>query len=259
MKINQTKDYASLHFVAENRPLNTSHSKFRALLASMKKHGFLQSFPLTVVLKNGRTEVVDGQNRLTAAKMLGLPVAYVIVEAKGQIDIPELNGTQRPWALTDYAASHQQQGNQHYHYLIEFAKRNKVSIAVGAALLSGNVAHGRNEMDVVKEGRFTVRNVEIAERIIAIANAFGKHVPWSRHKLLLAAISRACLVPQFKDAEFIKKLDANVSMLRTRATLADFSDMLEEIYNSRSRAPIPLRFLCEKAARDRNPATRAAA
>lgn len=259
MKINETKDYSTLHFIAENRPLNTATPRFQALLASMKKHGFLPSFPLTVVLRHGRKEVIDGQNRLTAAKMLGLSVPYVIVDTNSQIDIPALNSTQRPWALSDFTASYQQRGNQHYHFLIEFSKRHKVSLAISASLLSGNVAHARNEYELVKEGKFVVRNVEIAERVMALANAIGEHVPWSRHNLLLAAISRACMVAQFNDAEFIRKIPANVSLLRRGATLADFTEMIESIYNSRSRAPIPLKFLCEKAGKERNPALKAAA
>ena len=70
-KVLYEKNYTKFTLLDDNRDINDVHVE--ALAKSMKKSG--QLMPIIV---NENLEVLDGQHRLKACELLGLPVAYVV-------------------------------------------------------------------------------------------------------------------------------------------------------------------------------------
>lgn len=68
------------------------------IIESIKKVG---QIPVPIVV-NENMEVIDGQNRLEAFEILGLPVYYVITNGAGTSECIMLNINQTPWKLGDY-------------------------------------------------------------------------------------------------------------------------------------------------------------
>ena len=74
-EIDITSDYErfSFHPAAQNLVQKT----VKKLIASMKRLGFLLSYPILVT---STFEVVDGMHRYMAAKTLGLPIYFIVVD-----------------------------------------------------------------------------------------------------------------------------------------------------------------------------------
>src|SRR5262245_39047629 len=100
-KIFVTKNYSLFAGGTEqNRQLELA--KHKKLRESMKKNGFVPSFPIVVRRHaDGVLEIYDGQHRFAFAVELELPVYYV--EDKGTWDVAEINSTAKTWTLADYA------------------------------------------------------------------------------------------------------------------------------------------------------------
>ena len=252
MKISKTSDYSQFVFSDENRPLDTDHPKFRKLTESMKKHGWLWSFPMTVVRDGDKKVIVDGQNRFTAAKHLKIPVLFVVYDGQKELVISEINDTQRGWSIADHVGSRAAQGNSHYVYLKDFANRTGMPMLRAASLLWGEAADSGNVQLAVKAGRFEVRDVEYAERVASIAIAVKAHRTWALGTSFLGALSRVVRVKEFDDAHFIKKANTWVSLLNHEPlAVQDFIEMIEKIYNRSVRSPIPIKFLAGQSSRAR--------
>lgn len=86
-KILESKDYGKFHFFtgeegerALARPISESHVQELAEL--IREDGFLDAFPCRVVWFNGELYVAGGNHRFLAAKILNIPVKYVLDEKK---------------------------------------------------------------------------------------------------------------------------------------------------------------------------------
>lgn len=253
MKVLKSSEYSQFVFTLENRPLQTSNIKFKNLVASMKANGFLPSFPISVRRSGSRYQILDGQNRFEAAKQLGIPILYVVYEADTQLDIAALNDTQRAWSMKDFVGSYATQGKADFHFLQEFAKRGKLHLNRAASLLGGEMYASGNVRKKLRDGTFEIRDVEYAERVVALVNAVAEHChePWVRGTPCIAALSRLLRVSEFDPALLIKRIPANMSLFINQPTVDAFTEMFERIYNSRSRAAVPLRFLADQAMKHR--------
>lgn len=249
MKIAKTSDYSQFAFSAENRPLNTAHPKFRRLVESMKKHGWLPSFPMTVTRDGaGKYIIIDGQNRFTAAKSLKIPVLFVCCDAFNEINVSALNDTQRAWSMVDHVGSRAEQGDSNYVYLLEFVKRTGIPVRQAASLLWGNVADAGNVLNALKAGGFEVREVEYAERVAAVVCAVAKFRSWAHNTSFISALSKVMRIEEFNDALFIGKLNSHSASLPEISTsCAGFVELIESMYNRKSRSPVPIKFLTEQA------------
>ncbi len=92
--IQNTTNYSQFHINSDrNRSIHC-----KKLLEAIRKKNLLASHPIAV---DKYFQVIDGQHRLECAKMLNVPIYYVVCEDASMDDIP-LCQTQRPWELKDY-------------------------------------------------------------------------------------------------------------------------------------------------------------
>lgn len=96
----QTKDYNQFVIVDKNRDLSKKH--VNKLVNSIKKYGYKKSCPILV---NDKLEVIDGQHRIEACKILNIPVLYTIEDLSIK-DISTLNSCARNWKMNDYVKFH---------------------------------------------------------------------------------------------------------------------------------------------------------
>ena len=107
--IYSTTNYNIFKTLIGNRNLNGRH---KDLIASIKEHGQLN--PITV---NEKYEVIDGQARLAALKMLGLPVEYIVKSGAGHTECVEWNNTGKRWTTRDFIKSYADLGYTSFMYL----------------------------------------------------------------------------------------------------------------------------------------------
>lgn len=80
MEILETDDYSRFKFIEGNRPISAAN--VAKLKQSLQRNGWIEFEPAKV------TEdmmVVDGQHRIVAARTLGIPVKYTIVDVTGRL------------------------------------------------------------------------------------------------------------------------------------------------------------------------------
>src|SRR5271157_439716 len=111
--IYQTTNYEQFHFFKRNRPIVG-----KKIIESIRKNNMLHAHPIHVTPDFW---VIDGQNRLTAAKSLGVPIYYIIDENATQFDIVDCQ-TQNPWKASDYLNFYNDK-NFSYQYVQEIYQK----------------------------------------------------------------------------------------------------------------------------------------
>lgn len=109
IKVYETTNYSLFKRLEGNRDVKC----VTRIIESIDRVGYIPS-PICV---NENYEVIDGQNRLEALKMQGLPVHYYIVEGLGVEEARSLNLGRTNWKPVDYVKSYAESGNKSYQML----------------------------------------------------------------------------------------------------------------------------------------------
>ena len=249
-KLRVTKDYKMFLECKENRPVDLG--KRKDLRCSMQENGYLTAYPLHCV-RNGKGLVVrDGQHRLAIAMELGLPVWYVVCNDDAAIS--QINSTQRPWRLPDYAGSYAAQGKKEYAELLSFAEQHGLPLSTCTHILSnrGGRFSSTDLQRTFKGGGFTITSRGVADRVARIYGAFGKLCPAVKTYLFAQALFAFCQVGDIDDARLISGAKRWPERLMKYGTRDGYLAMLEEVYNYGRHTKYPLKIEAENAMRSRN-------
>lgn len=253
-KLRATRDYSLFVDSVDNRIVDLA--KRKKLRQSMAEHGFLPAYPLHVIrLPSGKLRIRDGQHRFAVAQELGLPVYYVACEA--DVSIPDINNTQRPWNLHDYAGSFANQNKRDYVTLAEFSRQHNLSLSMSVYLLGDILASAQScLLQRFRSGRFVVKDRARADRVANLYNQIGALCPAVKTRFLLSALTAVCAIPQLDDERLLTCARRCPEQLMKYGSRDGYLAMLETIYNYGRHAKLPLKFLAENIIRERNPATR---
>lgn len=252
MKIYTTTDYTQFIFAETNRPIDIDSDKFKKLRRSVLKYGMLSAFPALVVMQSGKKQIIDGQHRFKLANELKLPFFYVVVEPKQEINIAEINGTQRQWSLSDFAGSNANQGNLEYQFLRNYAEHNKMPLLFAAAVLAGEVGTS-NVRKALIDGTFAVKDVPFADTVSALVNALSDVFRDAKNSSSIGALARLCRVPEFVPARLVAKVRSHPHLLKKQADIHGYTSVFEAAYNYQSRDKVPLAFRVAEVMKARNP------
>lgn len=105
MEVKCTTDYSQFKFVKCNRGV-------RALNKLVKSISDCNLLPYNPIKVTPKMEIIDGQHRFEACKLLNLPVYYTIIDDDIAVEkaIKTLNTAQRNWGLPDYLHFHCENG-----------------------------------------------------------------------------------------------------------------------------------------------------
>jgi hypothetical protein len=251
MSVQQTSNYEIFADHKNNRAIAFESKKYKKLLGSMKRLGFLPFFPLWCKLKSdGKLEVQMGHHRLTAAMQLKIPVWYMVYEAA--FEIWREKETSKPWELKDYLTSYSSEGDIHAIAIKQYHEETGIPIGMCCSLLGGESAGSSNKGADFEQKRFQIppSGVRAAERMAAIVEATKKADPRvATARYFVASISKCFLVPGFDDLTFIKKVCAHPHLVKRQAGIKEYLEMVESVYNYKSPSSkvLPLRMLAIKA------------
>lgn len=246
-QLKQTTEYR----LFESDRTNRSVRKLNKLLASMRQWGFLPAHPIATIPSGTRMIIRDGQHRFEAAKQLKIPLYYVCTAAYTDVSIPEINSASvGAWNIRDYMESFCNQGNVEYAKLRTFCQQNEIQPGVAALMLCGTM--GSEAGRIVREGRFTVKDMAHAQRVMGVVNAAAETVSWAKGRNFVGACSSVLRLGDVSADDLATKIRACPSLLRQCATTDDFLGLLEEIYNYRLKQRVPLKFLAQEAAKGRS-------
>lgn len=237
----KTSDHAMFHKLPGNRDIDPLNLK--KITASMRISNMLELKPIIV---NGQMQVMDGQHRLEAAKILGLEVFYQVEEKIQTSDIILLQ-TQKTWGIVDYIKYHASQGNKSYMELVKLA--DKLSLDVKDLTHYLNLPSGGNGGRVLKGGNYDedvmIKEGDVKEKIWKIEQV--KRLIDEKtlgNKLYLTAVCfRTALLSLLNNTSFdfdtfINKLNMGLARVHRCTMASQYYDMFKGIYNYRNQDPI---------------------
>jgi hypothetical protein len=132
-RLQSTKNYD----LFELHDLNRDVERIEKLKTSMRRHGFINAYPMHV-MKNGsgKLKVKAGHHRLSAAKDLGIPVYYVVSDDNASIQ--ELENATNPWTMKDYLTSYVRQGRPEYIEVYKYVEETGISLTPAAGISTAN-------------------------------------------------------------------------------------------------------------------------
>jgi len=250
----ETRDYSMFRPSDRNRPVEPRPG----LAESLTANGWIPSMPMSVKKNGVGFVILDGQHRFEEAKRVGIPVRYVVLAPKEAFEPSEINQHARTWGIKDYIACEIKRGNTHYAQLRDFHDTTGLEYRICASILGGQQAASGNKIKAVKDGSFRVTSMDFARKIAAMVDACAPFVKWARKSHFVDALSKCACVPDFSAQQFIDRVNSTPGMLTNCPTADAFLDMIEEIYNHRSRTGrVALAFAAREIALKRNAAIQA--
>jgi len=160
--VKKTKDYDMFTILERNR--DTEEKAINNLVVSIRTRGQLQP-----IIVNENLEVIDGQHRLKACKILGYEVSYLISNNATIKDVVLINNTQKPWTNQDYIKtfSHKDHWNHgEYNKLEKYIETYRFNFTICMNLLVGHFQAGgaTNPKKAFEAGNFKTKDLEKAQR-----------------------------------------------------------------------------------------------
>ena len=158
------------------------------LINSIQEHGALQ----IPILVNDQLQVIDGQHRLEAYRILEIPVPFMIVPGYGLDEIKVLNINQKNWGMLDYIRSWAEKGNPQYVDFLQYLEDYGYPINPTFAILANTGSTiGAELRENIRIGRFNI----VAEQSsidfqFNFLSDICDEVPWmkKKEKLMLSLI-----------------------------------------------------------------------
>jgi len=251
IKIYETSNYGKFELL----PFNRNVVRTKALTESMKKYGWINSRPMDVSARpDGKLMIRDGHHRFETAQRLGLPVKYVICDDGATVY--ELEKPTIKWSLEDFLDSYCR-GGQHpaYDIVRDYCQETGIAISIVISLFTGQQAFSHNGMTRFKDGNFKLNSQsKVAADVKDLVLTCKKfEIPFYNNAYLVQAFSKIVQVKEFSLRQMKSKIKSFHSLFEKKATVEQYLDLIEEIYNRQSKSKIPVKFLAIEAAKGRSP------
>jgi hypothetical protein len=248
--VHATRNYQLFELCEFNRDVR----KIEKLRASMKMHGWIKAYPMHVVRSTGgKLKIKGGHHRFCVAQELKIPAVYVISDDAATV--VELEEATTPWAFRDYVNSYCRVGNPAYLAVKEFSDSTGIGLGQAASLLAGEGAGSNNQGKKIKSGKYRLepnKHADEVARLVIICRGMGMAFATTRQ--FVSALSMALRVPEFRADAFLHRLAINRGLLGKQATVAQYLDAVERVYNYQSKQKIALAFLAKEEMRKRSAA-----
>ena len=229
-QVRYTTEYSKFVLMKDNR--DTADKHVAELVVNIRDRGQLQP-----ILINEKNEVLDGQSRLKACRLLGIPVMYLLSYKTNIKDVILINTSQKSWVNLDYLKcfSHENHWNHlEYRKISKFQKEYPLTFDICIFLLAGKFLNSSSGKDI-KEfqlGNFKVADLEKAQRqgarllkIKAFAPRLVKVGKFAR------AFFKISNCEDFSYTTAYTQLEKNFSMFERATNQDDWNKVMVRVYN----------------------------
>lgn len=224
MKFNTTKNYREFNLYNFNRPVDTTSSKFKALLANVSDLGYI----ICPIIVDGNKFVIDGQHRLEVCKILKWEVPYVTNDKANDNDVEYANTYHKPWALGDFIHNRANTGDEACIYLQELmSDYNEFPIACVADVFCGHPTKKANSL--IKSGGYTI-NDKLGHEVLSVCRELESVTNKFNNVKLVRALTFIIKHNDHFDVDHFKN-KCNTSKLHIFNNEADIIEEIAEIYN----------------------------
>ena len=240
----KTKDYSIFKKHPNNREVVPSNVE--KIKKSIQMRNLLEFRPILV---DSEMRVMDGQHRLEAAKLLGIPVYYqrAASEQEETHEIILLNAYQKAWSNEDFLNYYTSKGIESYVKLSNFKQKNNLKLKEAIALLTSGWSGDFGK--AFKEGKFVFPNEQKVrealtnlDKIKTFISFVIEKTPHNRSIMDSAALKKALIyffnIHQVNFDVFMKKLEVRLDLFRQCNRAQTYLELFVEIYNWRNRDPV---------------------
>jgi hypothetical protein len=235
-EIFRTSDYEKFKLLNGNR--KRSQKKINTLAKKMKKHGWLETVEITV---NQYFQVIDGQHRLEAAKIAGIPVLYKIVEDAGLNEVIKTNSGSSNWTIKDHIPSQINLGNKNIILLDQMMKQfPELTLSICQMMITQT--NKNPDRELVETGEWEIGDYN--KGILWCENLMSLKPHFEGYKITVFVRAMIDLLnnPNFDFQEFFHKVKLRPTMLVRCGKKEQYIALVEEIYNYKRTGKINLRF-----------------
>lgn len=226
--IQSTTAYHLFKTINSNRVVDRSH--VAKLIKAIRKKNLLHLQPITV---DKDMNVIDGQHRLQAAKILQVPVYYQRDCKVSEEDMSDMNSIKKNWTLNDYLHYYISRGK---HDFIEFSKvmerHPNVPVSTLLKVVSGNSSTRSSD---IRNGEIDTDNIEKADEIIKQLNDINELCPSIAGSRLTEAMIYFANHPDYDHKRMVKRIQTNPSEIHACNNKKQYIQMLQSVYNFRAK------------------------
>ena len=228
-KVQVTDEYDKFQLLTGNRSIKSS--RVSNAIKSIKRYGFKHC----PILVNEKFEIIDGQGRFEALKILGLPIEYIVEEGLGVEECNALNANQSNWTSRDYVESYAKQGFASYQLLWELMTEFKhLPVEIIVHSLNDRVLNSGVTPEL-KGGSysFEYNDYERAYKELEYVNKFV-HITKKKklnQRCFYSAIQYAYRNPSVDNSRFFTKISENYCDIPGCSILPDILRYFDVIYN----------------------------
>lgn len=225
MEIQQTTDYSIFNRLNSNREID--ERKVKRLIGKIKRKNLLYLYP---GLCNSSMDIIDGQHRLEAAKILELPYFFRVDDNVDESDIADINSAGSNWTVNDYINYWTVKRKPGFDVLSTFMIENSLLPASTVLKMIGSIGGG-NTTAKLREGYIDVSNIDSANEICAVLEEYAELINFAYDRNFVLAIICCLRTPEYDHQIMKRKLEYQSRVLRKCITVRHYVEMLEEIYN----------------------------
>jgi len=251
-KVYKTNKLEIFKPIVGNRPTNPMH--IRRLSSSIKQNGLLQN-PIIV---NEKMQVIDGQHRLSAAKLADSSIYYIIAKGYNLKDVQTLNLNQKNWNKKDFMDGYAAMGIESYVKLKDFVNYNKVFNITDCIALCSNGAASKssslsnkyrpslkkpiNLKEVFEEGTWKGKDFKLAQENADKLKMIKPYYDGYRRSTFIGTMLQLLKNDNFNFIQFLDKLKFQKNKLQDSTSVSQYKLLIEDIYNYKRREKVNLRY-----------------
>jgi hypothetical protein len=231
--LRETMDYGMFKFAPTNRDVNPGH--LQRMIEAIRENNLLAEFPIIV---DKDMVVLDGQTRLMAAKILHVPVYFIVSPRMRVEQIGPPGGSWRPWSLDDYMKSYLKAGHEEYKLLSDFVTEYN-GIKLSDAITLCHYPNGDGPMGLRKKftkGEYIANNLGFAKKVAAAILDFKPYLP--KHygqRVFVHAVEHLMSDPRYDHDRMMQKMRLVGYRLTPRVSTREYFPDLNSIYNWKVR------------------------
>jgi len=179
----KSSDYEKFSILEQNRVVNDKH--VNELVVSIQNSG-----QLTPIIINEKFEIIDGQHRFDACKILKIPVMYLISYKTSINEVILMNNTQKSWKLHDYLrcfSDKKWDNHEIYQKVDKFMREHDLKLTTCIVLLSEGTGNGGSLGNAIalqgqglisfRKGTYKIGNLTRAQAIAKILSEIKAFAP----------------------------------------------------------------------------------
>ena len=223
-QINKSIDLSIFKFMDGNRQRKSAH--IRKLIEAIDESP--ESIKYTPILVNENYEVIDGQHRLEALRILNKPVYFIQSKGLALKDAQNLNRLAKPWTPVDYAESYAGLGKRNYTFYLALKDKYGLNHDVLMRYISLN-----KEItgELFRSGHLKApdqeKTLDLAEKLLSLY----PYYPRCKTRSCALAFKTMYEHPDYSHERFLMKLSKAPGNILDHALPSEYLRDFEDLYN----------------------------